>query len=59
MRLPFGALTAAAIARITAAAALIFTAGPAFGQGFEAIGTRPAGMGGAFVAVADERRPAV
>ena len=37
-----------------ASAALIFTAGPAFAQGFEAIGTRPAGMGGAFVAVADD-----
>jgi hypothetical protein len=34
--------------------ALTASAAPAFGQGFEAVGTRPAGMGGAFVAVADD-----
>lgn len=35
-------------------AAFVLSAAPVSGQGFEAIGTRPAGMGGAFVAVADD-----
>lgn len=37
-----------------ASATLVLTAETASGQGFEAVGTRPAGMGGAFVAVADD-----
>lgn len=54
MQLRCGFSTAPVLAGWLAAAAVILTAGPAFAQGFEAIGTRPAGMGGAFVAVADD-----
>ncbi|HET7221064.1 MAG TPA: conjugal transfer protein TraF [Vicinamibacterales bacterium] len=54
MRFTLGCGTVAGVTRILTAGVVLLSAGPAFGQGFEAIGTRAAGMGGAFVAVADD-----
>ena len=39
---------------LTALIILLFTSVPAVAQTFESVGTRAAGMGGAFVAVADD-----